>query len=198
MRSLLVAGNTRQLAGRDQAAPQPRLFIFALEQQDTHDEILRLADERADVRLLLAFGGAERLPLDAMGAENFQRSGQTREQRLLRLAKRGQLGRGRAAQGFRLALGQGQQIEAEGVMRAQTGEHFREIVHGVAGDRLVEYGSSRLKFWLRSSVLLFQAMCSCRHLAISNTARKADVDVVLSNSFGFGGQNAVLVLSRFR
>ena len=168
MRSLLVAGNTRQLAGRDQAAPQPRLFIFALQQQDTHDEILRLADERADVRLLLAFGGAERLPLDAMGAENFQRSGQTREQRLLRLAKRGQLGRGRAAQGFRLALGQGQQIEAEGVMRAQTGEHFREIVHGV----VLEVDRDLLRSFVESSFEI---------VALGDEGDCMDIDAEMAN-----------------
>ena len=33
---------------------------------------------------------------------------------------------------------------------------------------------------------------------VPNTARAAKVDVVLSNSFGFGGQNACLVLARFR
>ncbi len=33
---------------------------------------------------------------------------------------------------------------------------------------------------------------------VPNEARKADVDVVLSNSFGFGGQNACLVFKRFQ
>jgi 3-oxoacyl-[acyl-carrier-protein] synthase II len=32
---------------------------------------------------------------------------------------------------------------------------------------------------------------------VPNEARKADVDVVLTNSFGFGGQNACLVFKRF-
>ena len=32
---------------------------------------------------------------------------------------------------------------------------------------------------------------------VPNTSRKQQVDTVLSNSFGFGGQNAVLVLRRF-
>jgi 3-oxoacyl-[acyl-carrier-protein] synthase II len=32
---------------------------------------------------------------------------------------------------------------------------------------------------------------------VPNAARKADVDVVLSNSFGFGGQNACLVFKRY-
>ncbi len=32
---------------------------------------------------------------------------------------------------------------------------------------------------------------------VPNTSRKQQVDIVLSNSFGFGGQNAVLVLRRF-
>jgi 3-oxoacyl-[acyl-carrier-protein] synthase II len=31
---------------------------------------------------------------------------------------------------------------------------------------------------------------------VPNVAREADVDIVLSNSFGLGGQNACLVLSR--
>jgi 3-oxoacyl-[acyl-carrier-protein] synthase II len=33
---------------------------------------------------------------------------------------------------------------------------------------------------------------------VPNEARKADVDVVLTNSFGFGGQNACLVFKRFK
>ncbi|NOR83415.1 MAG: beta-ketoacyl-[acyl-carrier-protein] synthase II, partial [Ardenticatenales bacterium] len=32
---------------------------------------------------------------------------------------------------------------------------------------------------------------------VPNVARKAEVNVVLSNSFGLGGQNACLVLARF-
>lgn len=32
---------------------------------------------------------------------------------------------------------------------------------------------------------------------IPNVAREAKVDVTLSNSFGFGGQNACLVIERF-
>ncbi|MDE2803486.1 MAG: beta-ketoacyl-[acyl-carrier-protein] synthase II, partial [Chloroflexota bacterium] len=32
---------------------------------------------------------------------------------------------------------------------------------------------------------------------VPNVARQADVRTVLSNSFGFGGQNACLVLQRF-
>ena len=32
---------------------------------------------------------------------------------------------------------------------------------------------------------------------VPNEARRVDVDVVLKNSFGFGGQNACLVFKRF-
>ena len=31
---------------------------------------------------------------------------------------------------------------------------------------------------------------------VPNEARDADVDVILSNSFGFGGQNACLIIKR--
>jgi 3-oxoacyl-[acyl-carrier-protein] synthase II len=34
--------------------------------------------------------------------------------------------------------------------------------------------------------------------SVPNVARKADVDIALSNSFGFGGQNACLVLGRYQ
>ncbi len=37
--------------------------------------------------------------------------------------------------------------------------------------------------------------CDLNHVA--NTAREAKVDVVLSNSFGFGGHNSVLVIKRY-
>ena len=37
--------------------------------------------------------------------------------------------------------------------------------------------------------------CDLDYVAL--TARKADVRTVVKNSFGFGGQNAVLVLRRF-
>ncbi|HEX5478760.1 MAG TPA: beta-ketoacyl-[acyl-carrier-protein] synthase II, partial [Dehalococcoidia bacterium] len=33
---------------------------------------------------------------------------------------------------------------------------------------------------------------------VPNEARKAQVDTVLSNSFGMGGQNATLILRRWR
>ena len=33
---------------------------------------------------------------------------------------------------------------------------------------------------------------------VPNQARKMNVDVVLSNSFGFGGQNACIVFRRYR
>jgi len=33
---------------------------------------------------------------------------------------------------------------------------------------------------------------------VPNVARDAKVDIVLSNSFGFGGQNACLVLTKFK
>jgi len=38
--------------------------------------------------------------------------------------------------------------------------------------------------------------CDLNHVA--NTAREAKVDVVLSNSFGFGGHNSVLVIKRYQ
>jgi 3-oxoacyl-[acyl-carrier-protein] synthase II len=32
---------------------------------------------------------------------------------------------------------------------------------------------------------------------VSNTPRKADVRIAMSNSFGFGGHNATLILQRY-
>ena len=33
---------------------------------------------------------------------------------------------------------------------------------------------------------------------IPNTARESKIDIAISNSFGFGGQNACLVIKKFR
>ncbi|HEU0014010.1 MAG TPA: beta-ketoacyl-ACP synthase II [Longimicrobium sp.] len=74
------------------------------------------------------------------------------------------------------------------------------IGHALGGSASIEAGIS--VFAIRDGVIpptinLTDPDPECDLDYVPNTARKAELDVVLSNSFGFGGANTTLVLRRF-
>jgi hypothetical protein len=130
VRALLLGGG--DFAGRNEAAPQQPLLVFAVEQKDAQDQILRLADEKADLRLGGAIGGGQALPLDAVLPNIFQRFAQAGQQGLagsMDLIEHGGL---TLAQSLRFTLGQRKQFAADGLVGAEVGEHLGECVHGLA------------------------------------------------------------------
>jgi len=72
--------------------------------------------------------------------------------------------------------------------------------HALGGSASIEAGAC--VFALRDRVIpptinLNDPDPECDLDYVPNTARKAELDVVISNSFGFGGANTTLVLKRF-
>jgi 3-oxoacyl-[acyl-carrier-protein] synthase II len=72
--------------------------------------------------------------------------------------------------------------------------------HALGGSASIEAGAAI--FALRDGMIpptinLHDPDPECDLDYVPNTARKADLDIVISNSFGFGGANTTLVLKRF-
>jgi 3-oxoacyl-[acyl-carrier-protein] synthase II len=72
--------------------------------------------------------------------------------------------------------------------------------HALGGSASIEAGAC--VFALRDGMIpptinLHDPDPECDLDYVPNTARKAELDVVISNSFGFGGANTTLVLKRF-
>src|SRR5262245_25262013 len=67
-------------ARRDEAAAEEALFVFTVQEDHAHDEVLDLADEELHFRLGGPFGGAERLPVEAVLPEVFERVVETRQE----------------------------------------------------------------------------------------------------------------------
>src|SRR6266498_3875351 len=71
MRPVLAGG--RNLARRDQAAAQEALLVFAIQEDDAHDQILYLSHQETDLGLDRALCRGEALPQQAMLAHFPQR-----------------------------------------------------------------------------------------------------------------------------
>ena len=62
----------RKLAGRNQALPQQQLLIFPIKNNDLHDQILILPEQRRNLRSLIALRGLHFLPLHTVETDSLQ------------------------------------------------------------------------------------------------------------------------------
>jgi hypothetical protein len=114
---------------RHEAAAEEALFIFAIEEDDPHDQVLDLADEELDLGLSAPFGWGEPLPVLAVLAEAGEGFMEPRQEEAFDLVKVAEGGRLGLTQGLRFALGEGEQLAADDVVGAQILEQLRQGVH---------------------------------------------------------------------
>lgn len=130
MRTLLLNGG--KFAGWNEATPQQTLLIFAVQQDDPHDQILRLTDEEANLRLGGSLGGCQALPMLAMLPDFFQRAAQQGQQGLAGLVNFMQHDGLALTQSLGLPFGQREEFAADSLMNAEIGEELMMGIHGLA------------------------------------------------------------------
>ena len=112
------------------------MLVLTIERDDFHDKIEILPNERCDVGVLLALGGAEGLPGFLVCKERFLRLGEALEHTFARLQKAAEI---LHLAGFELlvfALDDDQQFAAKGEMGAQF---LLQRGQAVAGSRMKRF-----------------------------------------------------------
>jgi hypothetical protein len=130
MGALAVDGG--EFAGGNEAAAQEGLFIFPVQQDDFHGQILVLPEQHADFGITGAFIHAESLPVDAMFAQGVKGLIEPGKQVFLELKE---FEEGRLvgpAEGLAFAFHHGQEFLAQGEMPAKVGRNFFRQGQGVA------------------------------------------------------------------
>jgi hypothetical protein len=145
MRALAVVG--RQVAGRNQAAAEEGLLIFAIEHNDAHEQVEVGAEELLDIRAAGPLGGGEALPALALVAQAGQGGLQLWEQAAAFLPEFERAVRVGAAQALVFAADDGQEAFGQGQVGAQVGgevdgiraggrqAHGEQVTRGAAGSR---------------------------------------------------------------
>jgi len=130
-----------QVARRDEAAAQQALLVFAVEQDDLHDQILVLAQQHANARVTRPFVHGKPLPLNAVPAQGVQGLVQPGQEVLFDLVKFGERRLIRPPEGLAFTFHDGKEFLAEGEMLAEVAcDVFRGTycaATGAAGWRLV-------------------------------------------------------------
>jgi hypothetical protein len=145
MGALAVGGG--KFAGGDEATAEEGLFVFAVEEDDLHGQILILTKQHADLGMADALLGREALPVDAMTAEGVQGLGQARKKGFFKLIKL-ELGMlVSAAEGLAFAFDEREDFLAESEMFAEVRSNLRrrnQCVSGAPG--LLVAGRSQVRF----------------------------------------------------